>query len=124
MTWFRRRPTFAQDVAELIRDVRARRQRQQDEALLDQHIEITERAALPCVMCDEVGEPHVCEREFWRQRLAHVTNRVCADEECGCHVAARMREEAAAITAALPGYITTRSAGAPRMPAAARGARK
>lgn len=106
MKW-RRKPTFADDVARLVVDVQARERRRRDDAILDQTIEIEERSELPCLDC-EIGEPHACEREWWRQRLAHIRGRVCSDPECGCHDAARLRVEADAITDCLPGYLTRR----------------
>ena len=53
-----------------------------EDAAVDRMIEMTERASIPCVMCEDIGEPHVCERAWWQQQLDHAERRPCADTEC------------------------------------------
>jgi hypothetical protein len=47
-------------------------------------IQMYERSALPCEMCDDIGEPHACQRGWWRQQLAHFKGGACSDPECSC----------------------------------------
>lgn len=54
------------------------------DAIFASYIEVTERAAIPCVMCDDIGEPHACERAYWQQLLDHLHGLDCADPECEC----------------------------------------
>lgn len=99
--WPRKRPDTSdpqQTAAQAAeRAVAARRQRHAD-AVLDRHIEMTQRAALGCLSCD-LGEPHACERAFWQQRLAHEQGRTCADLDCLCQEAARRDARAAELRA-------------------------